>query len=219
MPRRVVNGIQRMMQFLLPKEEEFFPLFAQMGEHAREAAVALRDLFGRYPDVHDLMVRIDELEEAVDVLKHDCTSRLHETFVTPVTFDRGDIFELAEILDDVVDFIKAAADRTVFYEPRAVPPAMLALADILVEATAVLSEACGRLEQLRPSETAFFHRINELENQADRVLKAGLAELFHNTADPIEVIKWKEIYDYVEEAIDHCEDTASLIEGSLVKNS
>lgn len=219
MPQGVVARIQRAMHFFLPREQEFFGIFVGMAQRAHEAALLLQQLFRQHPDLGDLVSRIDALEEEVDTLRHDCVQRLHDTFVTPIMFDRQDIFDLADMLDDVMDFVKAAADRTRLYEVKQVPGAMLKLTDILVEATGQLRDACQCLDSLRPQECGFVHRVNDLENQADYVLKQALADLFQREPDPVEIIKWKEIYDYVEEAIDHCEDTANLIEGALVKNA
>jgi uncharacterized protein Yka (UPF0111/DUF47 family) len=213
------GAIQRVMHFFLPKEEEFFPIFDQMARHAHEGALLLHEMFGRYPDMGDAVAKIADIEHAVDVLRHDCVRRLNDTFVTPIMFDRQDIFDLADILDDVVDFTRAAVDRTFFYRVERVPEAMLRMTAILVQATASLAEACGQLEHLRGAGTEFVHTVNDLENQADSILKEGLAELFRNETNVVEIIKWKEIYDYVEQAVDHCEDTVNLIEAALVKNS
>lgn len=207
------------MHFFLPREEEFFPIFDEMARRAHEGAVLLRDMFQRYPDMQDAVAKIAEIEHAVDVLRHDCVRRLNDTFVTPIMFDRQDIFDLADILDDVVDFTRAAVDRTFLYRVDKVPEGISQMTEILVQATASLSEACGRLDQLRTAGTEFVHTVNDLENQADAILKRGLADLFQNEPNVVEIIKWKEIYDYVEQAVDHCEDTVNLIEAALVKNS
>jgi predicted phosphate transport protein (TIGR00153 family) len=219
MAKGVAGSIQRVMHFFLPREEEFFGLFAQMSEQAYQAALLLQKMFQDYPEVGDVVAGIAELEHGVDTLRHDCTRRLNETFVTPIMFDRQDILDLADTLDDVVDFTRAAVDRTTLYRVQTVPEGIHQLCRVLVECTRVLAEACQRLGELRPTEGDFVQRVNELENQGDQILKQGLADLFHNETNPVEVIKWKEIYDYVEEAIDHCEDTVSVIEAALVKNS
>jgi uncharacterized protein len=219
MARGVAGSIQRIMQSFLPREEDFFTLFAEMAAKAHQAAGLLTRLFAAYPDCQELVSAIDALEDDVDDLRHDCVRRLHETFVTPIMFDRQDIFDLADILDDVVDFTKAAADRTLLYQVTGIPPAVHELARCLEEATALLADACGRLEDLRADAAEFVQRVNAIENHADNTLKQGLAELFRSETNAVEVIKWKEIYDYLEEAIDHCEDTVNLIESALVRNS
>ena len=220
MPRGAAGALQRFMHFFLPKEEEFFGLFAEMADKAHEGAQLLQKMVGEYPaGAEEAMAAIDAVEHEVDTLRHNCIQRLHDTFVTPILLDRTDIFDLGDMLDDIVDFTKAAADRMVFYKVKEVPEAIRGLAGIFVECTADLKDACACLEKLKPNECAFVARVNGLENQADHLLKQGLADLFENQSDPVEIIKWKEIYDYIEEAIDHCEDTANLIQGALVKNS
>ncbi|MBI5833267.1 MAG: DUF47 family protein [Armatimonadetes bacterium] len=159
------------------------------------------------------------VEEDVDTLRHDCVKRLNDTFVTPIMFDRQDILELAHALDEVVDQTRAAVDRMALYTPKAIPAAAAQMADLLVEATDAMKVVCSELAHLRTANTPHIERINEIENRADRVVKQALADLFHNEPDAIEVMKWKEIYDHLEEAIDCCEDVASAIEAALVKNS
>lgn len=219
MPKGVAGSIQRIMQSFLPREEDFFTLFAEMGAKAHQAAGMLVQLFEVYPRCEDLVSAIDAVEDEVDTLRHDCVRRLHETFVTPIMFDRQDIFDLADILDDVVDFTKAAADRTLLYQVAGIPPAVRELSACLVESTSLLADACGRLATLRADASELVQRVNAIENRADNILKEGLAELFRSETNAVEVIKWKEIYDYLEEAIDHCEDTVNLIESALVRNS
>jgi len=220
MSRGAAGALQRFMHFFLPKEEEFFGLFAEMAAKAHDASQLLQKMVNEYPaGAEEAMAAIDAVEDEVDDLRHECIQRLHDTFVTPILLDRTDIFDLGDMLDDIVDFTKAAADRMVFYKVREVPQAIRDLAGIFVECTAELKEACACLDKLKPDECTFVHRVNDWENQADHILKQGLADLFRDEAAPVEIIKWKEIYDYLEEAIDHTEDTANLIQGALVKNS
>lgn len=219
MSRGAAGSIQRVMHFFLPREEEFFPLFAQMADQAHEGALVLQRAFGEYPEGADAVQAIADLEHAVDKLRHDCVQRLHDTFVTPILMDRQDIFDLGDMLDDIVDNTKAAVDRVYLYSVKVIPEPIRKLADLFVQATAQLRDICANLDRIRPGEADFVKRINEIENEADHVLKQALAALFRDESDTVEIIKWKEIYDYVEEAIDHCEDTASLIEGAMVKNS
>lgn len=207
------------MHLFLPKEEEFFHLFAEMSARAYDGALVLQRLFAGDPDHQGLRDSITRLENEVDDLRHECTRRLNQTFVTPIMFDRQDIIDVADELDNVVDYTRAAVDRTVLYSVKTIPPAVVELAGVLVEATAALREGTKLLPRQRDASMAFVEEVNTLENQADAILKQGLAALFHEEKDPIEVIKWKEILDYVEEAIDHTEDTVNSIEAALVKNS
>ncbi|NLH99480.1 MAG: DUF47 family protein [Chthonomonadales bacterium] len=219
MAQGVAGRLQRLMHAFLPKEEEFFRLFAAMGDRAHEGALLLQALFDGNPDQTGLRDGIGKLENEVDDLRHDCTRRLNQTFVTPIMFDRQDIIDVGDELDNVVDFTRAAIDRTVLYRVARVPEAARALARILAECTHELAAGLHMLEKLRDSRAPFIERVNTLENEGDRILKQGLADLFDNERDPIEIIKWKEIFDYVEEAIDHTEDAVNTIEAALVKNS
>jgi hypothetical protein len=217
--RGVAGVIQNLMQFFLPKEEEFFHIFHTMSERTHQGALILQQLFKGEDDQESLRDEMQRLEHDVDDLKHECTRRLNSTFVTPITFDRQDIITVADELDNVVDFTRAAVDRTVLYKVRTIPDAAVSLSGVLAEATRSLLEGVAILPKLRDSNAQFVKEVNALENKGDMILKQGLADLFSNEKDAVEIIKWKEIFDYVEEAIDHTEDTANCIEAALVKNS
>ncbi len=219
MGRGVAGGIQKLMHFFLPKEEDFFELFEQMSIKAHEGSGLLKQVMDGSVSAESMVEPVAVVEEDVDELRHNCVKRLNDTFVTPIMFDRQDILELAHALDEVVDQTRAAVDRTALYSPKVIPAAAAEMANLLVEATDAMQVVCGELAHLRTANTPHIAKINEIENRADRVVKQALADLFHNEPDAIEVIKWKEIYDHLEEAIDCCEDVASAIEAALVKNS
>ncbi|NUP99032.1 MAG: DUF47 family protein [Armatimonadetes bacterium] len=217
MGKGLAGGIQKLMHFFLPKEEDFFELFVGMSTRAEESAKLLLALF-EGGDPAELVKEVARVENEVDELRHLCVRRLNDTFVTPIMFDRQDILDLSDSLDDVVDFTRAAVDRTALYRVQSVPAAAKRLAEIFVDCTKALAEGCHGLARMREA-GPFIEQVNTLENEADQVLKQGLADLFLHEENPVEIIKWKEIYDYVEEAIDHCEDTVNVIEAALVKNS
>lgn len=219
MPGGVAAGLQRIMHVMLPKEEEFFRIFVEMGDRAHRGSLLMQRLFDGATDTDALRDEVAKIENEVDDLRHECTRRLNRTFVTPIMFDRQDIIDVGDELDNIVDFTRAAVDRTILYRVRTIPEAVRQLSAVLVEATAALAEGLRHLGEQRDSNAAFIEHVNTLENTGDGILKQGLADLFHNEKDPIEVIKWKEILDYVEEAIDHTEDAANSIEAALVKNS
>jgi uncharacterized protein Yka (UPF0111/DUF47 family) len=219
MGRGLAGGLQRLMHFFLPKEEDFFELFVAMSRQAHEGAKLLRQVFRGEVPAAEMVEPIGELEEDVDRLRHDCVQRLNATFVTPIIFDRQDILDLSHELDNVVDETRAAIDRMALYRPVAIPAAAAEMADLLVAATEGVHAVCLQLAKLRTSDTPHIVAVNEIENRGDRVLKQALADLFHSDSQPIEVIKWKEIYDYLEEALDCCEDVVHTIEAALVKNS
>lgn len=219
MSRGLAGSLQRLMHFFLPKEEDFFEIFAAMSRDASEAARILQRLYAGELVAAEAVEAVATVEHRVDDLRHDCVRRLNDTFVTPIMFDRQDLLDLGSRLDDVVDFIRAAVDRTSLYRVKEVQPTAVELAGLLVQCTAVMEDLCGQLASLRHSNHTAIEQVNTLENLADGVLKRGLAELFNGGEDPLEVMKWHEIYGYIEEAIDHCEDTVAVVEGALVKNS
>ncbi|MBI2297461.1 MAG: DUF47 family protein [Armatimonadetes bacterium] len=219
MSRGLAGSLQRLMHFFLPKEEDFFEIFAAMSRDASEAARILQQLYAGELAGAEAVAAVAVVEHLVDDLRHDCVKRLNDTFVTPIMFDRQDLLDLGDRLDDVVDFIRAAVDRTSLYRVREIQPTALELSVILVDCAALVEDLCGQLASLRRSDHAAIEQVNALENRGDGVLKRGLAELFNGTEDPLEVMKWHEIYGYIEEAIDHCEDTVAVVEAALVKNS
>lgn len=201
-----------------PKSEKFFELFDQAGANMRLGAEALHDLITNWNDVQSKRLRIKEIEHAGDQITHDTVKALNKTFITPI--DREDIYSLITKVDDILDFIDGLANRLVLY--KVTPNMQLkGLVAILVKA---VDEVAGALEGLRkhkhPEE--ILRRcveINRLENEADDALRAAMAELFDTEKDAIQVIKWKEIYEFLETATDRCEDVANVIESILVKNA
>jgi predicted phosphate transport protein (TIGR00153 family) len=158
---------------------------------------------------------IKELEHAGDVLTHDLIRKINTTFVTP--FDREDVYALASRLDDVLDLIEAAADRLVLYRIKEPTSGARAFADVIVKTADSVKTA---VECLRTSSKGYHQHcveVNRLENEADRLLKELIAALFADVTDPIEVIKWKEIYETLEEVTDRCEDVVNVIEGIMLK--
>lgn len=208
-----------MLHALVPREEEFFQLFERMSANMVAGVEILHELIHDFRDLPEKAAAIEEIEHEGDNLTHDVIRRLNSTFVTPVLFDRQDILALADRLDDVVDFTKAVIDRMHLYKVKTIKSHARELVDILLECVRNLHETISRLPKLSPANNSYVEIINRLENDGDRVLKDGLAALFDENCDPVEILKWKELYDYIEEAIDRCEDTVNVIEGSVVKNS
>ncbi len=219
MARGVAGSIQRFMHFFLPKEEDFFVVFEAMSRHAVEAAKILASTLAGELNALEAVEPVGAIEEAVDDLRHESVRRLNETFVTPIMFDRADIMDLTQALDEVVDQTRAATDRLALFRPRTIPPGAVRLGELLVQATEAMHDLCGTILHLREAKAPQIAAINAIENEADRVVKQALANLFSTETDAVEVIKWKELYDHLEEAVDCCEDVASSIEGALVKNS
>jgi predicted phosphate transport protein (TIGR00153 family) len=201
---------------LIPREEKFFELFEQQSATIVEAARALEQLVHDYPNAKAQVERIRDLEHAGDTLTHELVKRLNTTFITPI--DREDIYALASRLDDVLDLIDAVADRVFLYRISTPTEGCLDMAKIIVKTAEATDRAVHCLRTLSP----YYHKhaieVNRLENEADRLLRDLLAGLFEGV-DPVEIIKWKEIYETMEAVTDRCEDVVNVIEGIALKNA
>jgi len=200
---------------LLPASggEQFFDLFEQHAERSREAAVLLGGMLRDGIDQEQQAARVKAVEHEGDEITHAVIERLHQTFITPM--DRGDIHELISRMDDVLDLIEASAERLALYDIRTVEPEARELAEVLEKAVVEMGAAVRTLRDLKDRPRLLVHctEINRLENLGDQLLRRAVARLFRESRDPIHVMKWKEIYDYLENAIDRCEDVANVIEG------
>lgn len=203
-----------MLSRLLPKETTYFDLFTGMAENLHAGAQALRSLFENYTDVAEKVRSIKALEHRGDTLTHELMTRLNQTFITP--FDREDIHELSSTLDDVLDLIDAAASRLVIYRVDGLRRGVLELSQILEQATAQVVCAVRVLEK-HDHILDYCIEINRLENEADGQCRELIARLFDEEKDPVEIIKWKEIIEVIETAVDKCEDVANVIEGVVLK--
>ncbi|MBI3050786.1 MAG: DUF47 domain-containing protein [Acidobacteria bacterium] len=200
---------------LIPRQGRFFEEFVRHAGELRTGAHLLKEMLaGTQPDMHKADA-IKEVEHACDHITHEILDRLNRTFVTPL--DREDIHALASSLDDVMDAIDGAASVIRLYKIAQVRAGARRLADIICDAVDLIAEAFGALEE-RHGVLEIAARISQLEHEADRVHQDAIVGLFDQERDPIAVIKWKEIYDFLEAATDRCEDVANLLEGVVVKN-
>ena len=204
---------------LLPREEKFFDLFEESAHNLVRAADLLAELLQNWEDVEEKVRQITELEHHGDNITHRIIAQLHGTFITPI--DREDIALLANRMDDVMDFIEAAAVRMVLYGIDKPTERAKEVADILIRVTTEVSKAIPRLRHRRELSRMREHciEINRLENEADAVRRSALAELFHEQVDVTNVIKWMEIYENMENAVDRCEDIADILEGVMIKRA
>ena len=204
---------------LLPREEKFFDLFEESAHNLVRAAGLLAELLQNWEDVEEKVRQITELEHHGDNITHRIIAQLHGTFITPI--DREDIALLANRMDDVMDFIEAAAVRMVLYGIDKPTERAKEVADILIRVTTEVSKAIPRLRHRRELSHMREHciEINRLENEADAVRRSALAELFHEQVDVTNVIKWMEIYENMENAVDRCEDIADILEGVMIKRA
>jgi len=192
---------------------EFFDLFEQHADRTREAAHLLAAMVRDGLDPEKQAELVKRAEHLADEITHTVIERLHQTFITPI--DRGDIHELISRMDDVLDLIEASAERIALYGIRTMEPEARELGDVLEKSVEEMEAAVRTLRDLkdRPRLLAHCTEINRLENVGDQLLRRAVARLFRESPDPIHVIKWKEIYDYLENAIDRTEDVANVIEG------
>ena len=201
---------------LIPREERFYDDFLALAEQIRRGAVLLEEMFGPDRPIWDKADEIKEVEHKCDFLTHEIIQRLHRTFVTPL--DREDIHTLARSLDDVMDAIDASAAVVRLYQIVQVRPDARELAR-LVKASADQMVLALRALERRQGVAEPAVEINRLENEADRAHQIALRRLFEEEKDPIAIIKWKEILDFLEDATDRCEDVANVLEGVVVKHA
>ena len=202
---------------LLPKEPKFFAFFQQQADNIVKMAQQLKDMIYIWQNVKERASVLADMEADGDAITHDIMTLLHRTFVTPL--DREDISALAHALDEIADLIHAAADTMYLYRVDGPTERAKELCDILLKAVTEVRESVSILdakiqgpELLRRSVT-----INQIENSADMVYRAALAELFDQPRDMAYVVKWREIYKIMESAIDGCEYFANLLEGIAIK--
>jgi predicted phosphate transport protein (TIGR00153 family) len=203
----------------IPREEKFFDLFEDGASNIVKAALVLKDLVDTWECIEQRVAEIKELEHHGDSITHEVIARLHRTFVTP--FDREDIALLAKSLDDIMDFIDAATGDMLIYKVNRPGKRARELADIIVQASTEVQSAVLDLRhkaRLKQTLTRCVE-INRLENAADVVYRAALAELFEDSTDIPDIIKWREIYEHMESATDRCEDVANVIEGVALKHA
>jgi uncharacterized protein len=200
----------------MPQKREFFELFTRASSNAVEISRLLVDLLGRFPDDGaELITRIKEHEHTGDRLTHEVVDLLNRTFVTP--FDRDDIYRLAAAVDDVCDNIDEAADKLGSYGVEGVPQKAQEQADVILRSAIKLDEAMQRLEGFRNSQDQL-DAMRALEREGDVLVRDGVAELFRSGEDAISIIRWKDIHERLEEAVDACENAADVLEAIVVKN-
>jgi predicted phosphate transport protein (TIGR00153 family) len=208
-----------MLRRFLPREEDFFGLFERHAALTVEGARQMKRLVQGDQNFRAVCARIKEIEHETDVITHTCVEHLHKTFITPL--DRDDIHRLITRMDDVMDFIEAAAVSVTLYELTEMTEPVRALADVLVQSTEQVAIAVAGLKDLKRSDAILKAciEVNRLENEGDEILRGALADLFRGASDPLLVLKWKEVYEALENATDRCEDVANIIEGVVLEHA
>lgn len=201
---------------LIPRDEGFFDYFAQLAVHIGESATLLHDLFGQLDQAPAIAARIKKVETDGDQIAHTINQRIDTSFVTPL--DREDIHMLAKRLDNVIDIINGVARRTVMFNVQRVRPGAIAMADVLVRSSRIISAAVGDMKK-RAMMVQHGKAIKALEEEGDALYAESVSALFRSGAEALEVLAWKDIFDALEEAIDQCEDVGNVLESIALKNS
>lgn len=204
---------------LIPREESFFDLLEVSAKNVLSGARLLRDLVEDYRDVPGRFQKLTDAEHAGDHVTHQILEKLNKTFVTPL--DREDIHALTIDLDDIIDSIELVADRLLLYRIERPTDLMISMVRLLERCCEQIDQAIPLLRNPRRMKEILAHsiEINRLENEADKLNRTALSSLFDHPRDVLEVIKWKEVYDTLESAIDMTEDVADQLHGIVLKNA
>jgi predicted phosphate transport protein (TIGR00153 family) len=200
---------------LVPQKREFFVLYGRASRNAVEIARLLVRLLDEFPNADGLLRDIKELEHEGDRLTRELVDQLNRTFVTP--FDRDDMYELASALDDICDHIDEAAGNIAGYGVTQIRPAARDQAQVILRATEKLREAVERIDGFKDAERQL-HELRDLEDEGDRLNREAVSDLFRTEQDAVSIIRWKDIHEQLEEAVDACENAADVLEAILVKN-
>ena len=201
---------------LVPRDVKFFHMFADMASNLGDGARLLKQILSDFKDVEVRVQQLKDIEHRGDEMTHNVLTKLNQTFITP--FDREDIYRLASSLDDVLDFVYAAGVRLTMYKITSAPPAAAKLADLIVRQSEQLLHAVIGLDK-QDRVLDYCVEINRLENEADAIARAAIAEVFEKETNPISLIKLKELYEVLETATDKAEDAANVLEGVVLKSA
>lgn len=204
---------------ITPKEEKFFDYFLETCEIICKAASLLEDLATNYVNVNEKISTIEGTEHACDSNVHKILNELNQSFITPI--DREDIFTIAKELDNITDDIEPAAHRFSMYNVKTVKPEAVTMTKLIVRATSELKNVMIEMKNMKKSKQLQnkIIEVNNVEDEADTIFRDAMANLFITEHDAVEVIKWKEIFELLENTIDACEDVANIVEGVVMKNA
>lgn len=203
---------------LFPKEIDFFEIFDRAALNLTKAGVLLVSLMENFDRLDERAKEIYEVEQEGDVLTHEIMKKLNKTFITPI--DREDLYALASRLDDILDLIWGAVDRLSVFKITEPTEAAVTMAKDILTTTEVIHKAIHKLKEKQYSHVQdFCIEINRLENRIDRDFRDALGKMFEEMKDPILIIKWKEIYEHLENASDKCEDVANILEAIVLKHA
>lgn len=203
---------------LIPKEIKFFDMFEKSAQNLLRGAQLLKEISENFGTLLENAAKLERLEHDTDQITHEIIEKLNKTFITPI--DREDIHELTAALDDVMDLIEAVSERLVLYRIKSSTPEMQEITRVILKQAEEINKVMPHLKDFKHSQIMdHCIEINRLENEGDKFLRKAVAKLFDEGKDPLEVIKWRELYDYLETATDKCEDVAVIIEGIVLKHA
>ena len=211
-----MSRLPRLAAVFTGRDTTYFDLFEAAAHNAAKSATTLEEFLHEFPDRPDLFAAIRQLEHDGDKITHDVIHHLNQTFVTPL--EREDILDLVSAMDDVVDLIEEAADYLGLYRIEAPTAQAEELVKLLVAATSQLAKAMPSLRTFADI-NVYTVEVNRLENEGDRVVREAIASLFDGGIDPMVVIRWKDIYERLEGALDACERVADILAGIVIKNA
>lgn len=205
------------MRFI-PREEKFYDLFEELADKIEEGSNLFLDMLLNYNSFEQRLSKLKEIEHEADIITHRTYEKMHTTFLTPI--DREDIYALVNKMDSILDMTEASAIRMSLYKLKAPKEELIQQAKILNEATAKVKQVVRGLRDMKNAKMILDAciEINTLENAGDQILRSAMANLFEREKDPFELIKWKEIFERFEEAMDVCEDVSNIVEGIVLKN-
>ncbi|MDO8721235.1 MAG: DUF47 family protein [Syntrophales bacterium] len=206
------------MRFI-PKEEKFFDYFEELAEKIEEGGILFLEMVESYEYSEPKIVKLKEIEHEADIITHRTYEKMHKTFLTPL--DREDIYALVNKMDSVLDMIEASAARMYLYKIKKPAREIVTQAKILNEAIKRIKKIVTAMRDMKNAKMILEAcvEINTLENEGDYVLRTAMASLFEHEKDVFELIKWKEIFERIEEAMDVCEDVSNIVEGIVLKNA
>jgi uncharacterized protein len=207
------------LEKLMPRQVEFFDFFDRQAEKIIEGCKGLTDLLENFVEVVDKAKRLKAIEHEGDLITHQCIEMLHKTFITPL--DREDIHRLISKMDDILDLTEAVSQRLSIYEITSIPAEAKQLGNVLIASAERVSKAVHGLRDMKNAPQILVEciEINRLENEADTLLRTAVGNLFKREKDPLTVMKWKELFETLEEATDICEDVANIVEGIVLEHA
>jgi len=202
---------------MIPREQKFFDLFEELAIKIEEGGELFLDMVEHYEYSEQKIAKLKVMEQEADVITHRTYEKMHKTFLTPI--DREDIYALVNKMDSILDMIEASAARMSLYKVKVPAKEIIDQAKILNKAIKKVKYIVHAMKNMKNAKMILDAcvEINTLENEGDIVMRMTMTRLFEQEKDPIELIKWKEIFERIEEAIDVCEDVANVVEGIVLK--